>query len=1736
MAPDISIEDIEADPAEPEADETVEFRVKVRNEGDRTADSVGVVIYDEADDPVYVPPNFSVDPYEEQWAIQTGYSSFDAGTHKLRVVVEDHDEETITLSVGDASGWITGYVEAIDDSDVSARVSLDGNGKNQTKLVDSDGEFRFDGLPPGEYEVEIYGSEIESKQQDVWVSNGAGTDVTFGDLTVETYELTVDSEPIDVFIDGEGEYDHLEEVDLDAPREEDGYEFSHWEDEDGDEIWDDNNFDLTMRGDREVVAIYIDPGNPDLAVTEIETASDDPDETDTVSFDVSVENTGEKDAENVELEVSTEDGETFYEDNIDIDEGEDDVIYNVGEWENPDPGWPWITAEINPDRDIDEESYDNNEHRTTVNIEEDRPEPKPDIGVAGIEFNPDNPTTEDEIGVVVEIENTGREDAYDVTVETEIEGSEVDSTRVDIDADEDIEIVATETTLSEGTYTITATAESDVDERNTDNNTDSETISIDSVPTTGEISHINVTPEETKAGTSTSVETDIRNTSEKEAAFDIQWEFDTPNDTYTVQATERIDSNTTTTVTEDWSIPQSVTAGDCDVTVTLSAETGGELDEQTETRAVTITATEASINEITVSPDTASVDEPVTVEATVEATGGKQVRDALITARIDGESIRSVETIRTSPTTVTVGEYTPTTGGSEKTVQVEVYESDREKVQLSTGRDSFDVESVKPEAEITNISITPSEPRVGDEITVTGTVRSTSGKQLSDISITATSDDVEIEEMVSTVPTSETEVTIGGFTPESSDSQTLTVSIYESGSQSRTLDTTDVSVGIESVEPQVTISAVDTAPENPVVDENITITTTVVSASEDSVADSVITASIDGETVETKMDVIPTSEREITVGDITVTAPVENGEVVIEVYESAKKETLLAKRETEITVSDREPGVKDISLIGGSASKTDVRQGESVSITATVANEASSNQSVTVTSAFNAGGEESVGEQVQEIDISGESDRRITTEFSDTGEIPVGDYTPTIVVEVDGNQADEIVIEEGVRVVAPEENKVTDLTVKAFTPTYESVGDVEFTLSGEDTEYSTTETVPESGETISSVPRGTYEWEATSDEQNQTISGEVTLSESVEKRPITFTQATPIRGSVIATGDNTLARDATVHVDVGGDTVTTTTDEKGQFSISENVPGREAEFTVEINPTTNVTKDIGFKDNVTLEANGNGIILPSNLDDAEDTDAIIEQVMMANTNPVITLFLQHPYFKEQAATVTAPTRLIYGALRGFIYGIIETITGIVDTFKSLVKILLNLPEVIGKAIDLIMFAVRNRDKMLSYLQTLIEDFNFPDIDKPQRVANPYDSDGDDTDVYKFMQFKMGWYIGWVISIIASGAGSAKVASRGKAMFDSVESFADGVQRVKKAALVSNKDIGSVNRLTTMIKPTGGGAALRAIGDAPSDVKGVLDDVVVGGHIVNDRTIGAQAIRNRFLENARDIPRGSIKTTKMKEFESVYDKSPRDITESDVDNVFGGVGEYGTVNQITEATTGQFKHITENDVYGALFTKALSKGDDAIVASINLQKVDFSDYVRDGYDIKTIKEDIGLNPDGQIQGEIDFVRVATPREVNGKPVVTRAYERKSGNRITERNTEGKLEHLGKLRALADHPGIDSTKVIPEYGLSLRAFTRARDNDLDVIGGDGDMDFQYITASNTDSDGAITGGYDPDFGGDIPVNREIVRGKHSTDEIRETTKYLLVGKDGESVDAVERRKSYIGFLFDEGGAGQ
>jgi hypothetical protein len=304
--------------------------------------------------------------------------------------------------------------------------------------------------------------------------------------------------------------------------------------------------------------------------------------------------------------------------------------------------------------------------------------------------------------------------------------------------------------------------------------------------------------------------------------------------------------------------------------------------------------------------------------------------------------------------------------------------------------------------------------------------------------------------------------------------------------------------------------------------------------------------------------------------------------------------------------------------------------------------------------------------------------------------------------------------------------------------------------------------------------------------------------------------------------------------------------------------------------------------------------------------------------------------------------------------------------------------------------------------------------------------------------------------------------------------------------------------------------------------------------VNIYTVSAQSARTSFLEKARELPSGSLKPSLMREFDKVYEKTPGSINSGDIGNAFGGAGEYTTIAKMIRMKNGEFSDITENDIYGSLFVPAMTRGDDAIIASVDLGDVDFEDYVRDGYSLDNIKDEIGIDSD--LDGELDFVRVSTPSETNGRPVVTRVYERKSGSSIDAGNTEQKLSHIGKIRALADHPGIDSQKVVNEWGMSLRSFTRARDrSDVSTPNGD-DLDFKFITARDTTDNGAVSGPFSPEFGDDVPVSTDIIKGDHSKQELKEVTRYLTKGRAGETTEKVTERKSSIDFLFTNPGGVQ
>jgi hypothetical protein len=83
---------------------------------------------------------------------------------------------------------------------------------------------------------------------------------------------------------------------------------------------------------------------------------------------------------------------------------------------------------------------------------------------------------------------------------------------------------------------------------------------------------------------------------------------------------------------------------------------------------------------------------------------------------------------------------------------------------------------------------------------------------------------------------------------------------------------------------------------------------------------------------------------------------------------------------------------------------------------------------------------------------------------------------------------------------------------------------------------------------------------------------------------------------------------------------------------------------------------------------------------------------------------------------------------------------------------------------------------------------------------------------------------------------------------------------------------------------------------------------------------------------------------------------------------------------------------------------------------------------------------------------------------------------------------------------------------------------------------DLDFKFITARDTTDNGAVSGPFSPEFGDDVPVSTDIIKGDHSKQELKEVTRYLTKGRAGETTEKVTERKSSIDFLFTNPGGVQ
>lgn len=426
MGADVRILDVVWSPKEPQAGESISFQVEVRNDGDETADPVEVLVYVDGEIS-HVPPNFSLDPGEQRWSIESGNNSFDGGAYDAEAEVRGHDSYAFEITVDTDFGWIEGTVQTDDGDPVEgSRLYLRGDNISTRDGRVNDGEFTFEEVPPGDYTVSLTDTKYDGFSRDVTVEANSGTTL-HETVSPQTYELTIEADPVSPHIPGEGTYEANETVVVEAPSEYNGYEFDRWRSPDGQTIWEDKEFELTMRDDRTIVAQYTEPGRPDLAVTGLSVNPSSPTDDDVVTFDVGLANRGDAAARNFDTEISTSGYVTRLTD-LSLDAGASGTVYDAGGWE-PESGTYTIVAEANYNRQIDENSYDDNVYSRDVSIEGAEPlEQFPDFDLRSLETHPSTPIAGEEVTVIANIGNSGDADASGVTTVVRVDGSEVDRT------------------------------------------------------------------------------------------------------------------------------------------------------------------------------------------------------------------------------------------------------------------------------------------------------------------------------------------------------------------------------------------------------------------------------------------------------------------------------------------------------------------------------------------------------------------------------------------------------------------------------------------------------------------------------------------------------------------------------------------------------------------------------------------------------------------------------------------------------------------------------------------------------------------------------------------------------------------------------------------------------------------------------------------------------------------------------------------------------------------------------------------------------------------------------------------------------------------------------------------------------------------------------------------------------------------------------------------------------------
>lgn len=462
---------------------------------------------------------------------------------------------------------------------------------------------------------------------------------------------------------------------------------------------------------------------PDLSPTSIETTPEAPKEGDEVSFEVTVENSGAWGTNGTAKVSVAVDGTSVAQDQVDALAAGESATVSLGAW-TAQPGTHDLSVTVNPSG-----PDQLNETDTTNNTLSADPlevtETDPNLEIAHIVTQPVDPAPGDTVTIQATVRNTGDEVASSSKARLFLDGDAFGSL-ADIDAlDPGQQAPALwqwDSTLGVHQLGAVADAEDDVTEADEQDNERNRTLTVGPDLT---VLDLRIRPESPVAGDNVTAEVDLANLG-RSVQSNVTVALTVDGTPLGEQTLEGLAANATETLTFG---PVNATPGEHTVTAVIDPDDSVEEadpgnNEATRTFDVgrsrpDLTVTSAALDQRTLAPG-----ETARFTADIANDGGEPAPETTVRFAVDGTTIGDpieLDALETGQTTnVTSGNWTAQAGAHTLTVTVDpganggqIEEEDEEDNRFTL---PF---AVGPDLSPTEITLDPSTPRLGENVTVT---------------------------------------------------------------------------------------------------------------------------------------------------------------------------------------------------------------------------------------------------------------------------------------------------------------------------------------------------------------------------------------------------------------------------------------------------------------------------------------------------------------------------------------------------------------------------------------------------------------------------------------------------------------------------------------------------------------------------------------------------------------------------------------------------------------------------------------------------------------------------------------------------------------------------------------------------------------------------------------------------------------------------------------------------------